>query len=304
MVKTLKQRLVRVRNLLIFKKYDFLAKANKMTFRVNPEANFVVSIASYPKRDPLLPAVYEALKRQTSVPKKWILVLSEEDYPQGLPKHLIKLKNLGLEILWVKDNPYAVKKLIPVIEKYPNLSIITLDDDIIYHSSLIRGLLTEANNSPNSVIGYVGKAMYRNGNKLHMYYREAKSGSYDTLSEQLYLIGWGGILYPSNSLDRRVLNMEAVHKIVPGRGSDMWYWGATHSAGTRQVCLGLPDSYNLGIAIPLNQDTKPKDLPGYDIMLNRFNLTIDYFEIRQKLLEILPHQRIKNSVKAKIKNDE
>jgi predicted AlkP superfamily phosphohydrolase/phosphomutase len=79
MVKTLKQRLVRVRNFLTFKKYDFLTKINKTTFRVNLEANFVVSIASYPKRDPLLPAVYEALKRQTSLPKKWLLVLSEEE---------------------------------------------------------------------------------------------------------------------------------------------------------------------------------------------------------------------------------
>ena len=70
MVKTLKQKLVWVRNFLVFKKYDLLAKVIKTTFRVNPEANFVVSIASYPKRDPLLPAVYEALKRQTSVPKK------------------------------------------------------------------------------------------------------------------------------------------------------------------------------------------------------------------------------------------
>jgi hypothetical protein len=304
MIKTLKLKLVHFRNLLIFKKYDVLAKIRKSPFRINTKANFVVSIASYPKRDPLLPAVFEALKKQTTLPKKWIIVLSEEDYSKSLPKYLGKLKKLGIEIMWVKDNPYAVKKLIPVIEKYPDLDVITLDDDIIYHSSLVEGLLAEANNSPNSIIGYIGKAMYRNGNKLHMYYREAESASYETPSDQLYLIGWGGIFYPSNSLDRRVLNMEAVHKIVPGRGSDMWFWGATHAKSTRQVCLGLPVSCNLGLPIPQNNDTKPKDLPGYDIMLNRFNLTIDYFEIRQKLLEILPHQRIKNSVKAKIKNDE
>jgi hypothetical protein len=56
-----------------------LVKANKTPFRVNPEANFVVTIASYPKRAHLLPAVYEALNNQTTVPQKWLLVLSEEE---------------------------------------------------------------------------------------------------------------------------------------------------------------------------------------------------------------------------------
>jgi len=292
MVKILKQKLVWVRNFLIFKKYDFLSKVNKTTFRVNPEANFVVSIASYPKRDPLLPAVYEALKRQTSLPKKWILVLSEEDYPGGLPKHLIKLENLGLEILWVKDNPYAVKKLIPVIEKYPNFSIITLDDDIIYHQSLIKGLLVEANKSPNSVIGYVGKAMLKKDKQLKMFYRERKPASNRTSPEQVYLIGWGGIYYPPKSLDERVLHMEAVHRIVPGRGSDFWFWAAAHAADTKQLCSGVPASYNLGIPIPLNNDTKPKDQPG-TVILERFQMTIDYFGIREKLLSILPDKKNK-----------
>jgi hypothetical protein len=287
-VKTLKQKLVTIRNFLIFKKYDFLAKINKKTFRVNPDADFVVSIASYPKRDPLLPAVYEALKRQTSVPKKWILVLSEEDYLQGLPMHLIKLENLGLEILWVKNNPYAVKKLIPVIEKYPNFSIITLDDDIVYHPSLIKGLIAEANNSPNSVIGYVGKAMLKKDNQLKMFFREKLPASNRTPPEQVYLIGWGGIYYPPKSLDERVLHMEAVHRIVPGRGSDFWFWAAAHSVDTKQLCLGVPTSYNLGIAIPQNNETKPKDQPGTEVILERFQMTIDYFDIREKLLIILP----------------
>jgi len=93
-VKILKQKLAWVRNFLIFKKYDFLAKANKTTFRVNPEANFVVSIASYPKRAHLLPAVYEALNNQTTVPQKWLLVLSEEEWPRlNLPNYLNKLRS-------------------------------------------------------------------------------------------------------------------------------------------------------------------------------------------------------------------
>jgi len=138
-IKILKQKLVWVRNFLTFKKYDFLSKVNKATFCVNPEADFVVSIASYPKRAHLLPAVYEALNNQTTVPQKWLLVLSEEEWPNlELPNFLKKLKKRGLEIIWVKNNTFAVKKLVPVIVKYPDLAVITFDDELIYGKEVIK----------------------------------------------------------------------------------------------------------------------------------------------------------------------
>ncbi len=257
---------------------------------VDSNADFVVSIASYPKRDPLLPAVFQALSRQTTLPLKWILVLSQEDYPDGLPKYLEKLQSRGVEILWVENNPYAVKKLIPVIEEYPELAIITLDDDIIYHRSLLKGLVKKSRNNPEAIIGYVGKAMFQRNGQLGMYYREPKPADAKTNSDQVYLIGWGGIYYPPGSLHEKVLDMKAVHKIVPGRGSDIWFWAAAHAKDTRQLCLGVPSNYNLGIPIPQDENTKPKDQPRQDVVLKRFQKAVDYFEIRKKLLEVLPEK--------------
>jgi hypothetical protein len=232
------------------------------------------------------------LNKQTLVPQKWILVLSEEEWPDlKLPNYLNKLVKRGLEIVWVKNNTYAVKKFIPVAEKYPNLAIVTLDDDIIYHPSLLQGLVKQAEIEKTAVIGYVGKAMLKKDNELHFYYREKDAASITTPSEQVYLIGWGGIYYPPHSLDEKVLNMEVVHKIVPGRGSDFWFWAAAHAKNTKQVCLGIPKDYNLGIPIPQNEMTKPKDKPEGDVVPNRFQMTVDYFGIREKLLRILPNKK-------------
>ena len=65
----------------------------------------MVTIASYPKRAHLLPAVYEALNNQTTVPQKWLLVLSEEEWPRlNLPNYLNKLRSRWLKIVWVKNN--------------------------------------------------------------------------------------------------------------------------------------------------------------------------------------------------------
>jgi hypothetical protein len=55
--------------------------------------------------------------------------------------------------------------------------------------------------------------------------------------------------------------------------------------------LGVPTYYNLGIAIPQNNDTKPKDQPGTEVILERFQMAIDYFGIREKLLSILPENK-------------
>lgn len=285
------QKLVYLKHLAIYKKWNFLAKVNQSKFKTNPETDFVVSIASYPKRAHLLPAVFEALNTQTTVPKKWLLVLSEEEWPDlKLPNYLIKLVKRGLEIVWVRNNSFAVKKLIPVLKKYPSLAIVTLDDDIIYHKSLIEGLFKKSLEDRKAIIGYVGKALLKKDEELEMYLREPTSANLSTPSEQVYLIGWGGIYYPPNSLVEKVLDMNEINRIVPGRGSDIWFWAAAVAKNTKQICLGLPTDYNLGVPIPTTNKTVPKDTPGTSAMVERFQMAIDYFGIRKKLIATLPNQ--------------
>jgi hypothetical protein len=138
--------------------------------------------------------------------------------------------------------------------------------------------------------------MVQRDGKLGMYYREPSPANENTDPSQVYLIGWGGIYYPPGSLHEKASDMDAVHKIVPGRGSDIWFWGAAHAKDTKQICLGVTKDYNLGIPIPQNKHAAPKDQPGYNVLLERFQKAIDYFEIREKLLEELPDAfEIKNS---------
>jgi hypothetical protein len=281
--------LVRQRNWIVFRYYDFLAELEKKELPVNQEAKFIASIASYPKRDHFLPAVFQALGKQTYPPKKWVLVLTAEEYPNGLPKHLVKLENKGVEILWVSGNSYAVKKLVPVIEKYPDLGIVTLDDDIIYHDWVLNNLVDNNFASNNMVTGHSGKALYRIGSKLSMFQRANKKVDENTSSIELYFLGLGGIFYPPYSLDNKVLNFEAIKKNVPGRGSDMWFWGATLLNGTFQKCISYPKGFkNFGIPIPETKQTVTREAPSHEDLDKRFQKVIDYFGIREKLLRELP----------------
>lgn len=290
MKKSVIKYIVTLRNYLVFKKFDLLAKINHSQFRIDPQADFVVSIASYPKRSHLLSAVFEALNTQTIVPKKWILVLSEEEWPKlKLSPNLEKLINRGVEILWVKNNTYAVKKLVPVLERYPKYRIITFDDELIYGKSIIEKLIHCSKAHPKAIIGHVGKQLIQKNGELKMFYRAKEGANSDTPSHQVYFLGGAGTLYPVNSLHEKVTQIDAIKKIVPGRGSDIWFWAAAVAKGTEQICLGTKQNVNLFFAVPSTKQTKPKDMPGTDIMEHRFQMAIDFFEIREKLLAILPN---------------
>ncbi|WP_445718780.1 glycosyltransferase [Flavobacterium sp.] len=291
MFKELIKKIVVIRNFLIYKKWNFLSRLHQSPFRIDTNADFVVSIASYPKRAHLLPAVFEALNTQTVLPQKWILVLSVEEWPDLiLPSYLNKLIKRGIEIIWVKNNNFAVKKLVPVIEKYPELGVITFDDELIYGKQVIEKLIVCSKKNKGAIVGHVGKQLIQKNGELKMNYRAKESANLNTPSGEVYYLGGSGTYYPAHSLDKRVLDNSAIQKIVPGRGSDIWFWAAAVANETQQICLGSKTDTSLYFAIPETNETKPKDTPNKDIMENRFQMSIDYFGIREKLLDTLPNQ--------------
>lgn len=84
------------------------------------------------------------------------------------------------------------------------------------------------------------------------------------------------------------MQLTAIQEIVPGRGSDIWFWAAAVAKGTKQICLDTPTDINLYFAVPETNKTKPKDTPGGNTMEERFQKAIDFFGIREKLLATLP----------------
>lgn len=264
-------------------------------FPLNPTSNFAVSIASYPKRLHFVPAVFESLARQTVQPRHAFLVLSDEDFPNRvLPDFILSLVERGVEIVWVKNNSFAVKKLMPIYQKKPDYAICTLDDDTIYGPQVIEGLLKTAQNNPGAIVGYWAKSLYRKEAQLSMWFRNNEAVTEATPKAQVYLLGGGGILYPPKSLHDRFLNVEAVHKHVPGRGSDIWFWAAAKAAGTDHICAAKHIKRRMWLPIPQTSRTLPRERPGGDVLEQRFQSTIDFFGIREQLLDELPnHQDIK-----------
>lgn len=65
-----------------------------------------------------------------------VLVLSEEEFPRKedeLPENLkLFIENDLIEILWVYKNYKSFKKVLFTMEKYPEVPVISADDDCIY----------------------------------------------------------------------------------------------------------------------------------------------------------------------------
>lgn len=65
-----------------------------------------------------------------------ILVLSEEEFPNKeneLPQTILDLLySKKIEILWTYDNTKAFKKVMPTMEKYKGIPIVSADDDLLY----------------------------------------------------------------------------------------------------------------------------------------------------------------------------
>ena len=130
---------------LLFLLFDiiilFLVKLNKKNNR------FYVTLTSFKERINLINKTLDILLTNTLRPKKIILNLSTEEFPNkelDLPPNILILlkKYTNFEIFWVKKNIKNFKKLIPTLNRL-NLDdlVITVDDDILYPNNLFEQMI-------------------------------------------------------------------------------------------------------------------------------------------------------------------
>ena len=163
-----------------------------------------ISITSIFKNQDILLQTLQSIMKQTKLPDKIFLYLSEESYlldtgfkdKKITNSNLLKLINDNsiIDIKWVKNTgPY--RKLLPLLkDKWDeDCIIITIDDDNIYDTHLIENLVNDYYKH-KCVIGYRG--FTPSFDKLENFdYLKGRAAKLQNLSLYNFLTGKGGILY-------------------------------------------------------------------------------------------------------------
>lgn len=200
----------------------------------------IVSMTSFPARINDIWICIESLIRQSFKPDVIELYLSLKQFPgRKIPSELEFLQNKGLSIVFVDDDIRSYKKYYYAMLAHPNDCVITVDDDVYYPEDTLQNLIDLHKLYPHCVCANrVHKIVYDKKGVIKPYRKWVHNYKGDrTPQDRLFVTGVGGVLYPPNSLDKEVLNIEKAREICP-MADDVWLNFSAYKKGTRIVGSG------------------------------------------------------------------
>ena len=212
-----------ISNLLIPLSYQFGKKKHRLYPQEKKTVKYVVSLTSFPNRIGRVWIVIESILRQKYKVDKIILWLSKEQFDSidNLPKNLLKQQKRGLEIRLVDGDIKSHKKYFYAIKEYPNDFLITVDDDIIYPTTLVSELIEVNNIYPGSVCCHRAHKIKIENEKILPYSSWKEILKSDIDKYNIFFTSGGGTLFSPNSLHEEVLN-ESVFKKYCFFADDVW----------------------------------------------------------------------------------
>ena len=182
---------------------------NELNLRSFTSKDLTISITSFPDRINQIELCIQSIINQTVKPTRLILWLAQDQFKNiEIPHNLRKLEDYGLEIIFCEDYR-SHKKYYESLSRWPEDILITLDDDVIYPEDTIEKLLETHAKHPKDVVCFrAHEIKFNNGLPLPYSKWNFTSPGIKGPSKSLFPIGVGGVLYPPNSLDKRVLEKD------------------------------------------------------------------------------------------------
>jgi hypothetical protein len=200
---------------------------------LDPIIPVYISLTSIFTNQDILLQTIQSIMKQTRLPDKIFLYLSEESYllDKGFTNKKITNSNLLkfindnsiIDIKWVK-NTGSYRKLLPILkEKWDeDCIIITIDDDTIYDTHLIENLINDYNEQ-KCVIGYRGFTPLFDKLENFNYLKHDKL---QHLSLYNFSTGKGGILYKPQFFHKThdLIFNDKIYLDTCPTGDDIWFY--------------------------------------------------------------------------------
>lgn len=183
-------------------------------------SDVIISFTSYPKRIGYVWQTVESLLRQSALPERIILYLSEDQFPKGnknLPTRLLNLMSRGLEIKFVEGDLRSHKKYFYAMQEFYDKTIITVDDDCLYPEDIIQTLWETHCEYPDAVVGNRAKHVY----SMIPRYEHWPAVDHRMKSFDLLFVGCAGILYPPHTLHSDVFDIPLIRRLAFS-ADDIW----------------------------------------------------------------------------------
>lgn len=189
----------------------------------------IISLTSIPSRLASLHLVIRSLLLQSKLPEKIFLWL-HKDLRNQIPQNLEKLIGKRFEIRYV-DLTCSHRKLVHALELFPESVIVTCDDDLMYDPTWLERLYVDHLKYPRDVIAHECREIKYHSKELAPYKEWKTQTEPGVTSDWMMPIGYGGVLYPPNSLFKDVTNSELYLKLAP-RADDLWFKAMSYQNGT------------------------------------------------------------------------
>jgi hypothetical protein len=193
----------------------------------------ILSLTSIPSRLNTLDITIKSLKRQESIPEKIILWL-HEDLKNQLPK---RLEDLVDDLFEIRYSPYTFshRKLIHCLTDFPDHTIITCDDDVIYAPDILRKIYQEHLKFPKDIVGNRCRVITYQDNELLPYNSWPFVHGRTIQCELVMPVGAFCTLYPPHSLDDMTTDVDLFLKLAP-KADDLWFKAMALKKGTLSRC--------------------------------------------------------------------
>ena len=276
---------------------EYLCTHQSLPFLKPP---IIVSLTSYPLRISTIHKTIETLLNQTLKADKVILWLAIPQFPNkeaDLPKELLQYKERGLEIKWCPDDLRSHKKYYYAMQEFPEALIVTVDDDLLYSSSMIETLYSSYLKHPYAVSALrVHLIKFDEDGQISPYEEWTKeyNGLIGIPSMQLCSTSGAGCLYPPHCMHTDVFRKDLIKEFCLN-ADDLWLKAMQVLAGTPVVLAAShrPLKYVLGTQESALYNTNGP-LGQNDIQLNNI---LKYYSTCQVQAEHLIVSRILSDAK-------
>lgn len=214
----------------LFTAYKLLALKPERFHAVQESLPIIVSLTSIPSRLSTVHLTIRSLLAQSHKPQRIVLWLNEKLRDQ-VPDTLTDLEGELFQIRYAQLE-CSHRKLVHARSAFPGELVVTCDDDVMYDHRWLVNLYQDHIRHPRSVIAHECRRIQLDANGAALPYKlwpvERQPGA---CGRQLLPIGYGGVLYPPNSLHPDVDNAELYLKLAP-KADDLWFKAMSYLAGT------------------------------------------------------------------------